>query len=221
MPKVKKNHGRLKNIRCPQCGKKFYSETTILQHMNQPMDLCHTAKWYQDHSNVSHNLPQDKPTSSDVMGLDASHYTDTDAQPDANYPPQPPPSSPEVSIQNDEDLGYVEMDLDNMDIQPTFTETFPDCSRSYPGGTMFMDLFWQDEHTMERQENIYFPFALGEEWEFSSWCLRSGLSMTAIDFLLSLTIISHQNPCFEQCLTELRSSNFYFTFELPKTFVHV
>ena len=155
------------------------------------------------------------------MGLDASRYADIDAQPDANYPPRPPPSSPEVSIWNDEDPGYIKMDLDDMDVQPTFTETFLDCSRSYPGGAMFMDLFWQDKHTTECQENIYFPFALGEEWEFSSWCLCSGLSMTAINSLLSLTIVSHQNPCFEQCLTKFRSSDFHFPFELPKTFVRI
>lgn len=73
----------------------------------------------------------------------------------------------------------------------TFTEKFPGCSNSYIGGFTFMDRFWQDEHAEERQENLYFPFASREEWEFSSWCLRSGLSMAAINALLSLTIVSN------------------------------
>ncbi|KAF8449211.1 hypothetical protein L210DRAFT_3609588 [Boletus edulis BED1] len=70
-----------------------------------------------------------------------------------------------------------------------FIETFPDCSNSYAGGLSFMDLFWQDKYAEERRENLYFPFACGEEWEFLSWCVRSGLSMAAINSLLSLTII--------------------------------
>ena len=221
MPKVKKNRGKLKNISCPRCGKKFCSETAVLQHMNQLMGLCYAAKWYQDHSNASRDLLQDKFTHFDVMEPDISCYADTDAQPDANYPPRPPPSSPEVSIRDDEDSGYVEMDLDDTDIQQTFTETFPGCSQSYFGGITFMDSFWQDKYATEHQENLYFPFASGKEWEFSSWCSCSGLSMTAVDFLLSLSIVSRKNSHLEQCLTELRSSGFRFPFELPKTFMRI
>ena len=34
IPKVKTNHRKLKTISCPQCGRRFHSETNILQHMN-------------------------------------------------------------------------------------------------------------------------------------------------------------------------------------------
>ncbi|KAF8125875.1 hypothetical protein EV363DRAFT_1095058, partial [Boletus edulis] len=77
-----------------------------------------------------------------------------------------------------------------------FIETFPDCSNSYAGGLSFMDLFWQDKYAEEQRENLYFPFACGEEWEFSSWCIHSGLSMAAIDSLLLLTIIKRISLSF-------------------------
>ncbi|KAF8130114.1 hypothetical protein EV363DRAFT_1399319 [Boletus edulis] len=81
------------------------------------------------------------------------------------------------------------MDLDDTDTEQTFTEPFPGCSESHPGGTTFMDLFWQDEYAKQQRENLFFPFASSEEWKFSSWCLCSGLSMASIDSLLSLTIV--------------------------------
>ena len=73
----------------------------------------------------------------------------------------------------------------------TFTEVFLGCSDLYPGGLTFMDLFWQDEHAKEQQENLYFPFASADEWQFSSWCICSRLSMAAINLLLSLSIMSN------------------------------
>ncbi|KAI6020706.1 hypothetical protein BKA83DRAFT_4055877, partial [Pisolithus microcarpus] len=41
-----------------------------------------------------------------------------------------------------------------------------------------------------RQNNLYFPFASQEEWQFTSWLLCSRLSLTAIDSLLALDIVS-------------------------------
>lgn len=51
----------------------------------------------------------------------------------------------------------------------------------------------------EQEENLYFPFASQEEWQFASWLLRSCLSMSAIDSLLSLDIVRQISPyCFKQ-----------------------
>ena len=47
----------------------------------------------------------------------------------------------------------------------------------------------KDEHGAQQQENLYFPFASREEWEFASWLLRSGLGLSAIDHLLSLDLV--------------------------------
>ena len=47
----------------------------------------------------------------------------------------------------------------------------------------------KNEHAAQQQENLYFPFASREEWEFASWLLRSGLGLSAIDHLLSLDLV--------------------------------
>ncbi|KAI6001870.1 hypothetical protein EDD15DRAFT_2192608 [Pisolithus albus] len=41
-------------------------------------------------------------------------------------------------------------------------------------------------------ENLFYPFASSEEWQFSAWCMCLGLSMFTIDSLLSLNISGHQ-----------------------------
>ncbi|KAI6004677.1 hypothetical protein EDD15DRAFT_2155438 [Pisolithus albus] len=67
-----------------------------------------------------------------------------------------------------------------------------------------MDSFWQDAHAEERRENLFYPFASSEEWQFSSWCMRSGLSMSTIDSLLSLNIIKRLSLSFRTA-RELRA----------------
>lgn len=181
------------SIRCPQCGKKFSSETNVLRHMNQPTGLCYAASLYQDHhSNVLHETFQgnDRPIPSNVATPESD--PESDIRESIDHPPSPavlPFDFGHESAQS----GDIGMDLDDADASPqTFIETFPGCSNSYPGGATFMDFFWQDKYAQERQENLYYPFASKEEWQFSSWCLRSGLSMTALDGLLSLSMVSVQ-----------------------------
>lgn len=81
---------------------------------------------------------------------------------------------------------------DEGDTLPTgnFTEIYEGCSEAFPGGKTFMDSFREDQYAEERKVNPYFPFASQEEWQFASWLLRSRLSLTAIDSLLSLDIVS-------------------------------
>ena len=156
------------------------------------MGLCYGANWYQ-HSGYSdlphgHDLPQDDDLStgsaSGNLVPNISLSPVLDSQPDLDYPPLPPSKDGLASNQGER---HYEMDVG---AEQKFIETFPDCSNSYTGRFTFMDLFWQDEHAEEQHENLYFPFASGEEWEFSSWCLCSGLSMVALDSLLLLTIVS-------------------------------
>lgn len=42
MPQKKTTCRLLKNISCPQCGKKISTETHVLQHMNQPTGRCYS-----------------------------------------------------------------------------------------------------------------------------------------------------------------------------------
>jgi hypothetical protein len=80
MPKPKTNCRRLKKIRCPWCGKKFHSETNVLQHMNQPTGLCFTSSWHDDRSKSLHQVPEDDlPFDPHLDPLDSSHLSDFDS----------------------------------------------------------------------------------------------------------------------------------------------
>lgn len=71
-----------------------------------------------------------------------------------------------------------------------FTEFFAGAGKAYLGGKTFMDAFWEDKYSAMRTENIFYPFASRNDWQFASWLTRSGLSMAAIDSLLSLELVS-------------------------------
>ncbi|KAI6023292.1 hypothetical protein EDC04DRAFT_2574795 [Pisolithus marmoratus] len=60
-----------------------------------------------------------------------------------------------------------------------------------------MDFFWQDVYAKEHRENLYYPFTSSKEWQFSSWCMCSGLSMSTIDSLLSLNITKQASLSFQ------------------------
>ena len=77
-----------------------------------------------------------------------------------------------------------------------FVETYGGCMEMFPGGQTFMDQFRNDQYVEEQQENIYFPWALRQEWGFASWLLCSCLSMAVIDTLLSLEIVSSDVQCY-------------------------
>ena len=52
-----------------------------------------------------------------------------------------------------------------------------------------MGQFFNNQYATFRQENTYYPFALGADWQLSPWLLRSGLSMAAINDFLSLKLV--------------------------------
>ena len=53
-----------------------------------------------------------------------------------------------------------------------------------------MDDFFADKYRSLCHENLFYPFALGADWQLGSWLLHSGLSMAAIDNFLSLDLVS-------------------------------
>ncbi|KAI6117937.1 hypothetical protein F5141DRAFT_1000268, partial [Pisolithus sp. B1] len=55
-------------------------------------------------------------------------------------------------------------------------------------GYTFMDIFDADPFSSECQHNLYYLFSSKTEWQFASWLSNSGLSMAAIDKILSLDI---------------------------------
>ncbi|KAG6372134.1 hypothetical protein JVT61DRAFT_7920 [Boletus reticuloceps] len=192
MPKHKQTHGRPKTISCPRCGKKICFKTNVLQHMNQPTGICFAASWaisnrslYQFHPDESfrgHDPSFEAHQSPSLVDQPSPSPPCSESLPPHNYDP---------SVNAPED---VEMDMpDHFDNesqdQQNFMEAYQGCGEAFLGGSTFMDLFWQDEHAEERRTNLYFPFASCDEWDFASWCLRSGLSMAAIDSLLSLNVV--------------------------------
>ena len=82
-----------------------------------------------------------------------------------------------------------------------FIEIYEGCSEAFLGGKSFMDAFQEDQYAKEQKQNLYFPFASHEEWQFASWLLRSRLSLAMIDSLLTLDIVSEMfySPYFSQC----------------------
>ncbi|KAG6370388.1 hypothetical protein JVT61DRAFT_12109 [Boletus reticuloceps] len=115
-------------------------------------------------------------------------------------PPSLPWNAHDVFLDSDEGSGDVPVDMDiKMTIQDelqvnqgpsgTFMETFEGCSTAFPGSKSFMDNFRQDKYAAEQRENLYFPFASREEWQFTSWLLQLCLSLSAINSLLSLDIV--------------------------------
>ena len=69
-------------------------------------------------------------------------------------------------------------------------EEYEGSAKEYGTSTTFMEEFDCDQYAGERMENLYYPFALRDEWEFAAFLLRSDLSMASIDSLLSLNLVS-------------------------------
>ncbi|KAI6104344.1 hypothetical protein F5141DRAFT_1216885 [Pisolithus sp. B1] len=163
---------------------------------------CMTAGWYKDHTlRTLYQPPQDLPNSSHHPDLDSHVQMDMDVD---HYDSLHPPSDQWSQGFND-DMGDIGMEVEDIsDMWQSFTSIHPGCGTSFPGGSMFMDSFWQDAHTKEQRENLFYPFASSKEWQFSSWCMCLGLSMSTIDSLLSLNIIKQLSLSF-QTAKELRA----------------
>ena len=79
-----------------------------------------------------------------------------------------------------------------MDIDPVqgSVEEFPGAAKVFPGERQtFLGAFDNDSFSNERRSNSYYPFASRLDWEFGLWLTRSGLSLAAVDSLLSLELV--------------------------------
>ena len=150
------------------------NETWVLQHLNQPSITC--GSWINELSRFHHCLPTpwnhspvepEHPPSQSYDGFFASemandHQGEND-DPSLYYPHQDP-TMPVINYH-------------------------PNTPSVHPGGTVFMDQFFNDQYATLRQENLYYPFASRMDWQLASWLLRSRLSMAAIDDFLSLELV--------------------------------
>ena len=161
---------------CPQCNKQFKNNSSVLNHMNQPISSCHT--YYEELIQINNallprNSPQPTPSSApqDFSGPPATDYDmDTDVLNSTIQEDLPPPQSPPIF--------------------PFFKETHPTASSVYRRGQTFMDVFEKDRYATERETQLYYPFASRDEWELASFLLHSHLSMASIDKFLKLKLVS-------------------------------
>ncbi|KAF9235101.1 hypothetical protein BU15DRAFT_89705 [Melanogaster broomeanus] len=189
---------RLKRVRCPTCGKKFYNETNVLQHLNQPNRFCSSGRRLEEQAGLFMAMQPPQPngdplTSSrpaleenaeaDAMDVDMEEYGLGEASLDGLCAGDVP-SLETWTGAGDEPLAGSRQG-------GPITDYFAGASHAYPGGKTFMDAFWEDEYATMRTENIFYPFASRNDWQFASWLVRSGLSMAAIDSLLSLEFIKN------------------------------
>ena len=201
MPKAKTKLRRaLKISFCPDCGRRFANETWVLQHLNQPSIAC--GSWINELSRFHHHLPTPRNHSPvEPEHLPSRSYDRFFASETAND---------HQGENDDPSLYYPHQD-------PTMPviDYHPNTPSVHPGGTVFMDQFFNDQYATLRQENLYYPFASRTDWQLASWLLRSRLSMAAIDDFLSLELVSllFSLVRFLDAISYFRSNNFPFPFD--------
>lgn len=148
--------------------------------MNQPIGSCHShfrevvdlAEELRKHRNQRHQ---------------------SERQPDLRREEDDLVATPVLEPSMAEDFDGMEIDnqleVEGGDGHGRVTEVFEGASKTYGRGTTFMEQFDYDQFANERTENLYYPFASREEWEFASSLLCSNLSMQAIDKFLSLDLV--------------------------------
>ena len=164
----------------------------VLQHMNQPAGLCYGSLPLFDKNCIlaaqAPKAPGPRPD---------SHSTDYWEE--LELPEGPSILNEDIEM-NEPDIALIPSG-DPPTFQPSqpgsrqlhlgqYVETFKECGETFAGGGTFMDEFWDDQYVAQRQENVFYPWVLKQEWAFASWLLHSCLSMAAIDSLLLLDIVS-------------------------------
>lgn len=160
--------------RCPSCRKILPSDNAVLRHLNQSTSRCHG--WVDSLIQIGEHLEE--------------------VNSEGNGP------SPELALQASparRSFGREQMDIEQpeMDVdQPE--EPYQGAVEQFPGAASiflrqpnsFLERFDRDRFSQERRSNLYYPFASRADWEMGLWLTRSGLSMAAIDSLLSLELVS-------------------------------
>jgi len=145
--------------------------------MNHPFGACYSH--FQEVADLANELQRYKTRS-------------TQNENNNNRDKQPMDSGPDMidvdATFTEHDNSAGEMDC-SVDGGLSFEE-YEGAAKEYGTGATFMDEFDRDQYAGERIENIYYPFASRNEWEFAAFLLRSDLSMASIDSLLSLNLVS-------------------------------
>lgn len=176
--------------RCPSCSKILPSDNAVLRHMNQSTSRC--FGWVDNLVQIGELLAQDSEENNIRRGPNLpapTHWQPTE----------------EWNAQDQE----MEMEIDLPDPEPYrgTVEEFPGAAAVFAQQqNSFLDRFDRDKFSHERRTNLYYPFASRADWELGLWLTRSGLSMAAIDSLLSLELVSFTITHFLVTVTKVHIS---------------
>lgn len=171
--------------RCPQCCRKFSDSRAVLSHINQPTASCYG---YQEKKRslsdeLEHYRCYKRPRIAEpLLPFDTTLHPEKQPQDDNGTHINTAP----VEL---EDPGGMDVEDPPVDEHNFFIEKFPGAAEIFGASATFMDRFDQDPYSMERTDNIFYPFASRSEWELASYLLRSNLSMASLDKYLSLTLV--------------------------------
>ena len=166
-------------VRCPRCGKKFKDQTSLLQHMNQPISSCLTH--FEECVDIATTLQSDL-TISESDNMDRQSFE----------PPEFMDTAEDCLLASSRSSLPASTSQNLEDKQNPFNiKKHPTSSSVYGCGETFMDKCDKDRFTEMRKGCLYYPFASRDEWELASFLLRSRLSMAAVDRFLKLQLVSY------------------------------
>lgn len=142
MPWAKTTRGQPKNVRCPHCGKKFCTETNVLQHLNQPLGSCFGKSLFKALIPDNEVEPEAPPThhSEDLL---PSGFEDLPWAHDIGE--QLPQCDKNIEMDDPHAHRPVDSPAFRASAEQTqFMEMFEGCGTMYPGGKTFMGVFRED-----------------------------------------------------------------------------
>lgn len=206
------------HFKCNRCLKgNFRSRSSVLKHQQQPRSLCRqryeNRKAFLDIQHKSQCtsdsvLQNTFPSSSLSISPGSSTQPDSLMQfsttmVDSNMSVDCLPPIDNNSNQVDEPMDtnlYPNDPWKNLsqNSSPHFIEEYDGAGQIFGTGPTFMDKFNQDKYSAYRKENLYYPFASRDEWEYSFFLVRSNMSLASVDELLKLQMVRLLYPfsCF-------------------------
>lgn len=171
---------------CPRCGRKFKTNTSLLQHINQPSSSCLTH--FEERINFASAL-QTGPITAEL----SKPQSTSDKNNDIAQDPFEPPSLMDTAEDTPSALPHPSSSRNLREEPNPFRINYhPTSGKCYGRGETFMDQFDKDGFADSRAKGqLYYPFASRDEWELASFLLQSNLSMASIDSFLKLELVSY------------------------------
>ncbi|KAJ6521962.1 hypothetical protein DFH09DRAFT_1251065 [Mycena vulgaris] len=169
---------------CPICNTRFINRTRCLQHMNQPNGRCHPSL-HPAVLKAAQTITQKYNLRKGSQAQMASEIYEEEFN---------APLFADTPMDDDEDPAPKNF----------YREYYPGAAQTYGRADTFMDTFRRDTHANERRSNLYYPFASADEWEITSFIVRSNMTVAATDEFLKLRLTAKMSLSFETA-KDLRS----------------